>query len=147
MTDSPRLIEGDLAIDDRGSVSFVNDFGFDEIKRCYVVRNHVRGFVRAWHAHRNEAKFVFVLSGSALVCCVEIDDWENPSTDAVVHRFTLSSGKPSVLAIPPGYANGFMSLTDDAALMFFSTSTIQESSTDDYRFPSRHWDPWSVEER
>lgn len=147
MTDAPRLIEGALAVDDRGSVSFVNEFGFDEVQRCYVVRNHAQGFVRAWHAHRHEGKFVMSLAGAALVCCVAIDDWEHPSPEAFVHRFVLSGEKPAVLVIPPGFANGFMSLTQDAALMFFSTSTVEESANDDYRFDSRHWDPWKVVER
>jgi dTDP-4-dehydrorhamnose 3,5-epimerase len=147
MTDEPRLIEGGHAVDDRGSVSFVNGFGFEGVRRCYLVRNHSQGFVRAWHGHKHEGKYVMPVAGAALVCCVAIDDWEHPSSDAFVHRFVLSAEKPGVLEIPPGFANGFMSLTADSALMFFSTSTVDESLNDDYRFDSRHWDPWKVEER
>jgi dTDP-4-dehydrorhamnose 3,5-epimerase len=40
-----------------------------------------------------------------------------------------------------------MSLTGDAKLMFFSTSTVEESREDDVRFDARYWDAWSVEER
>ena len=40
-----------------------------------------------------------------------------------------------------------MSLTDDAAVLFFSSSTLEESRGDDVRFPPRLWDPWQVEER
>jgi dTDP-4-dehydrorhamnose 3,5-epimerase len=102
---------------------------------------------RAWHAHRNEAKYVTVARGAAVVGAVRIDDWENPARDSKVHRFVLSEQKPSVLFIPAGYANGFMSLTADAKLLFFSTSTLQESLGDDVRFDARYWDIWSVEER
>ncbi|PYQ27672.1 MAG: sugar epimerase [Acidobacteria bacterium] len=143
----PTLIKGQLSVDDRGEVGFVNEFAFAGVKRFYTVANHHRGFVRAWHGHRNEAKFVTVVSGSMLICCVAIDDWQSPSKDRPVHRFVLSAQSPAVLAIPAGYANGLMSLTDDAKAMFFSTSTLEESRGDDYRYPSRHWDPWSVEER
>ena len=66
---------------------------------------------------------------------------------SAVERFVLSAKKPSVLFIPPGYANGFMSLTDDLKLMFFSTSTLEESLGDDIRFDSRLWDVWQVPER
>ena len=52
----PVLFSGDVAVDDRGEVSFVNDFDFEGVKRFYTVKNHRRGFVRAWHAHRREAK-------------------------------------------------------------------------------------------
>ena len=142
-----RLMEGGIAFDDRGEVAFVNGFDFAGVKRFYAVANHREGFVRAWHGHRREAKYVFAARGSALVCAVKIDDWENPSRELPVERFVLSAGKPAVLFIPAGYANGFMSLTADAQLFFFSTATVEESRSDDIRFPARHWDPWQVEER
>lgn len=145
--DAPRLIEGGRAIDDRGSVSFVNDFDLAGIKRFYVIRNHRQGFVRAWHAHRREAKYVTVLAGAAVVAAVRIDDWEKPSRDAQVDRYVLSAEKPAVLYIPAGFANGFMSLTTDAQLAIFSTSSVEESRGDDIRYEARYWDVWSVEER
>ena len=143
----PRIIQGDIAFDDRGSVSFVNDFSFDGIKRFYIVENHVAGFVRAWHGHKRESKYALVSRGSALVGAVKIFNWDNPSKDAKVHRFVLSSGKPSVLFIPSSYANGFKSLTNDMQIIFFSTTTLSEAKDDDFRFPSRYWDIWDVEER
>lgn len=144
---APFLIEGGLAVDDRGQVVFANDFSFSDVKRFYMVSNHRRGFVRAWHAHRHEAKYVLVVQGSAVVGAVAVDDWDNPSRDAQVHRYVLSAKKPSILYIPAGYANGFMSLTEDAQLMFFSTSSLEESKGDDIRYDARHWDIWHVEER
>jgi dTDP-4-dehydrorhamnose 3,5-epimerase len=143
----PKLIKGDLAIDDRGQVSFVNEFDFAGVKRFYFVQNHRRGFVRAWHGHRREGKYFVVVRGSALVCAVEVDNWECPSRDLKVHRFVLSEKSPSVLFLPPGFANGIESLTDDATIMVFSTSTVQESLTDDIRYEPRFWNPWDIEER
>lgn len=143
----PRLIAGNIGIDDRGEVGFVNEFDFAGVKRFYTVRNHRQGFVRAWHGHRRESKYVTVTSGAALIGAVAVDDWEQPSAALPVARFVLAAHKPAVLYIPAGYANGFMSLTADAALIFFSTSTLEESKGDDIRFAARHWDIWSVEER
>ncbi len=134
-------------VDDRGIVSFVNAFDFKEVKRFYTVCNHRAGFVRAWHAHRNEAKYVYLARGSALVAAVKIDNWESPSRDLPVERFVLSADKPSILYVPKGYGNGFMSLTPDALLFFFSTSSLEESREDDIRFDARYWDPWDVMER
>lgn len=147
MSSEPRLLEGAIAVDDRGTVSFVNDFDLAPVRRFYTVTNHRQGFVRAWHAHRNERKYVTVVRGSALVCCVPIDDWDEPSSDQPVSRFVVSAQKPAVLEIPEGYANGFMSLTDDVSVLFFSSSSLEESQGDDVRYPARHWDPWHVEER
>lgn len=145
--DFVKLLEGGLAVDDRGSVSFVNGFGFEGVKRFYAVANHRQGFIRAWHGHRREAKYVYVSQGCALVCAVKVNNWENPSSDLPVERFVLSAEKPSVLLIPAGYANGFMSLSSDAQLLFFSTSTVEESRGDDIRFDARLWDPWHIMER
>jgi len=143
----PRLIKGGLAVDDRGQVSFVNDFDFEGVKRFYAVENHSRGFVRAWHAHKKEAKYAMVVKGAALVGTVKIDNWDSPSKDATVHRHVLSERAPSVLFIPAGYANGFMSLSDDMKIFYFSTSSIEESLGDDIRYDARYWNPWTVEER
>jgi dTDP-4-dehydrorhamnose 3,5-epimerase len=143
----PRLIEGETRIDDRGQLSFVNDFSFDDVKRFYVVSNHQAGFIRAWHAHRHETKYVFVLQGAAIVGAVQIDDWKTPSRDSEVHSFVLSADKPAVLCVPSGFANGFKSLTTDTQVAFFSTATIEESQDDDIRFDSRYWDIWNVVER
>ncbi len=147
MSKQPRLIEGGIAIDDRGSVSFVNDFDFAGIRRFYMVANHRPQFVRAWHGHRNESKAVLVVQGSALFATVEIDDWENPSPRLDVQRFVLSAQRPNVLMIPAGYANGLMTLETGTRIMFFSSQALAESQGDDYRYPSRFWDPWNVDER
>jgi dTDP-4-dehydrorhamnose 3,5-epimerase len=143
----PKLLRGAIAFDDRGSVSFVNDFGFNGVKRSYLIQNHRQGFVRAWHGHKIESKYMMCVSGSVLVGAVKVDSWDSPSKTAQVHRFVLSAGSPAVLAIPAGYANGLMNLSEDAKLMVFSTTTMEQAKDDDFRFPSRHWDIWSVEER
>ena len=145
--DKPTLIEGNLAVDDRGQLSFVNSFQFDTVKRFYMVSNHTAGFIRAWHAHQKEGKFVHVVSGSVIVGAVRIDNWETPDTGAKVERFVMSALKPSILYIPRGFANGFKTLTEDTRVMFFSTSTLEESKGDDFRYDARMWNPWDVAER
>lgn len=144
---TPRLLDGGLGVDDRGEVAFVNDFHLEGVKRFYLVSNYRSGLVRAWHAHRHEAKYVTVVQGAAVVAAVIIDNWEQPSKETHIHRFILSANKPSVLFIPSGYANGFMTLTTDAKLMFFSTSTLEESRGDDIRYEARYWDAWQIIER
>jgi dTDP-4-dehydrorhamnose 3,5-epimerase-like enzyme len=87
------------------------------------------------------------MRGAALVGAVVVDDWDEASRHADVARFVLSVERPSVLYIPAGYANGFMSLTEDAQLAVFSTSNIEESRDDDVRFDARYWDIWEVVEQ
>lgn len=143
----PRLIEGGLAVDDRGSLSFVNDFSFDGVRRFYVVSNHRAGFVRAWHGHPREAKYMATVVGAAIVAAVRVDDWARPSKDLPIHRYVLSAERPAVLHIPPGFANGFMSLTSETRLLVFSSASLEESLQDDIRYDAHYWDPWQVVER
>jgi dTDP-4-dehydrorhamnose 3,5-epimerase-like enzyme len=147
MPSEPTLIPGGLGVDDRGEVGFVNEFDFAGVRRFYTVLNHRSGYVRAWHGHQREGKYVTVTSGAALVGVVQIDDWKQPSPSLVPKTWVLSAAKPSVLYIPAGCANGFMSLTSDTRLMFFSTSTLEESANDDIRFDARLWNVWDVVER
>ena len=142
----PSLIEGGLCVDDRGELGFVNEFDMHSVRRFYTVCNHRAGFVRAWHAHKKEEKFVTVVNGAAIVAAVCIDNWENPSKGLHVHRYVLSEKRPAVLFIPKGYANGFMTLTEDTKLMFFSTAMFEESQVDDIRYDAYYWNPWVVVE-
>lgn len=147
MSERPELIRGAASTDDRGRVYFVNDFDPAGGRRLYFVENFAVGTVRAWHAHRHERKWVLAVSGASLAACVEIDDWETPSKDQEVHRFVLDAANPSVLAIPPGFANGAMSLTPQTKLLYLSDKALDESLGDDIRYPARYWDPWEVTER
>lgn len=145
--EEPRLIPGNVAVDDRGEVAFVNDFDFAGVKRFYTIRNHRAGFVRAWHGHRKEAKYLHVTDGAAVIGLVRIDDWERPSKDLKVERYVLSAHRPAVLYAPAGYANGWMSLSPDTRIVVYSTVSLDESLADDQRFDARFWDIWQIPER
>jgi dTDP-4-dehydrorhamnose 3,5-epimerase-like enzyme len=143
----PELVEGGIAVDDRGQLLFANSFRLADYKRFYFIKNHSPSFIRAWHGHKKEAKAIFVAEGAAIVGAVEIDDWETPSASLEAHRVVLSAKKPSLFLIPPGYANGIMTLTPETVVCVFSSSTLEDSAGDDFRFPARRWDIWTVEER
>lgn len=138
-------IKGGLAVDDRGSVKFVNNFSFEGVKRFYQVQNHAKGFIRAWHGHKFEGKYVYVAKGSILVGAAKMN--EDCSLLETPQKFILSAEDPSVLEIPPGYANGFMTLTDDAIVLFFSTSSLEESAGDDIRFAFDTQNIWNIEQK
>lgn len=138
----PKLYKGGLIVDERSSISFVNEFHFQDVQRFYIIENHRTGMVRAWQAHKYEAKYVNVVKGSALVCAVEIDNWDNPSPGQKVYRYVLSEKSPSVLFIPKGFAHGFMSLSEDTKLIVYSTSSLEESKDDEYTYDAEYWDAW-----
>lgn len=134
------IYDGGLAVDDRGTVTFVNDFNFEGVKRFYIVQNHSKGFVRAWHGHKKEGKYAFVTRGTVKIAVIKMEG-------EIAATHILSASKPQVLWIPPGYYNGFKTLTDDAQIIFFSTVTMEEAKDDDFRKPANTWDLLNVEER
>jgi len=144
-----QLIEGGIAVDDRGSLNFANDFNFYGVKRFYQVQNFSTSTIRAFHGHMNEAKYIYVTKGSAIVAAVKLDNIKSPSKNQEVNRYILSDKHPQILFIPPKYANGFRPLEDDTRIIFFSTSSLEESKGDDYRFPADYWgkEIWEVENR
>ena len=138
--DVTKLILGGISVDDRGSVRFVNDFNFNDVKRFYQVENHSRGFIRAWHGHKKEGKYVYVSSGSALIGVVNMDTEK-------IEKFVLSSKSPRILYIPPNNFNGFKSLEENTIILFFSTSTLEESLGDDIRESHDKWNIWNEDFR
>ena len=120
------------------NVSFNNDFDFNGIKRFYMVENHNEGFIRAWHGHIKESKYVCVISGAALIGAVSLSEKSSKP-----HKFTLDSSSLDILYIPKGYANGFMNLKNNTKIIFFSDSTIEETVDDDIRFDYDKWNIWS----
>lgn len=127
-----KVVNGGVAIDERGAVSFFNGFDFKGIKRCYIVENHQKGQIRAWHGHKKETKYVLVVSGTARIAAV----------DMKTHKVTsvyVSSDVPQIIHIPPGYYNGSMAMAPNTKLIYFSTSTLEESEADDFREDASKW--------
>lgn len=143
MQQSAQLIEGGNFTDSRGTLGFVNDFKFPDVKRFYTIHHPDKKIVRAWQGHKLEHKYFFVTQGKFLVACVLIDNWENPSTDLQVETWILTAEKPAILSIPPGYANGIKALEDNATLISFSNADIEVGNQDNWRFDSTLWLDWS----
>jgi dTDP-4-dehydrorhamnose 3,5-epimerase-like enzyme len=133
------LIQGGMHIDERGTVTFINDFDFKGVSRFYTIRAHRTGELRGWVGHQVEQKWFTALCGSILVAVVEIDDWHAPSAHPQVRRFTLTAERPAVLRVSPGHACAAMMLTDDALLGIFSSGRIETASKDDWRFDVGMW--------
>jgi dTDP-4-dehydrorhamnose 3,5-epimerase-like enzyme len=64
-----------------------------------------------------------------------------------VFRCVLSSKSPSILWIPPNHANGFMTLSEETVVQFFSTSSLEDSLNDDIRYAYDKWNIWDIEYR
>ena len=135
----PILIIGGISKDNRGSVSFNNNLDLKHVKRFYIVKNKKINFVRAWHGHKVEAKYILCLQGKAKISAVKINNFKNPSRKTKVYSWIIDNKIPNVIYIPPGYANGSKSLSKYMKLMVLSTTSLKKSLKDDYRFPKEIW--------
>lgn len=138
--EKPMLFSGNFKSDFRGKVYFNNNIVLSKIKRFYIVENKRAKFIRAWHGHKYEAKFIICLRGRARISAVKIQNYKIPSKKIKPQFWDIGQTKPDVVFIPPGYANGSMSLTKDMKLIVFSTSSLNQSLKDDHRYPEEYWE-------
>ena len=66
MSKKVKIINADIAIDGRGELLFCNDFNMSTIKRFYQIKNFKNPFVRAWHGHKFEDKYIISREGDRL---------------------------------------------------------------------------------
>ncbi len=139
---SPYLIQGNKHIDERGVISFVNDFNLENVVRFYTILHEDISIIRAWQGHKFETKYFYCLKGRFIINLVKIDDWDSPTIDLSVDTFILEEGISQVLFVPPGYANGFKATLKNSHLLVFSDKTVKDSLGDDYRFDKDNWFNW-----
>jgi dTDP-4-dehydrorhamnose 3,5-epimerase len=144
IANKPGIIAGGIFTDQRGTISFVNDFTLDETKRFYTIQPADLNPVRAWQGHKKEEKWFYVVSGCFKVITVKIDNWEAPSDQCEIHEFDLRADTPAILHIPGGYANGFKALQPDSQVIIFSNFAVQQSAGDDYRYDQNRWFNWEI---
>jgi dTDP-4-dehydrorhamnose 3,5-epimerase-like enzyme len=142
MNSKPIFIAGNIHCDQRGSISFINGFSMDLIKRFYLIEPANCNIIRAWQGHKNEQKWFHVVQGSFKTVAVRIDDWNNPSSELEVYEYDLNMNPAGVLHIPGGFANGFKANEPNSKLMIFSDFTLQQSVDDEYRFDQNKWFDW-----
>lgn len=137
-----KLVEGGIFTDYRGRISHVNGLDMSEVERFYVIHHNDVDIVRAWHGHRYEKKWFYVVKGAFTGAFVKVDDWENPSRDLVPEVFQLSAERSQVLCVPEGYANGFKAEVPDSSLLVFSSKRYPECLGDSWRYPQEYWMRW-----
>ena len=139
MSNEHQIIQGNIFSDDRGLLSFVNDFSLKPIVRFYEITPKDSSLIRAWQAHKKESKWFYCSQGAFMVKIIKLDSFENPSDNLTVFSFELNANNPQILFIPGGYANGFKALSDESKLIVYSNFELEASKLDDYRFETNKW--------
>lgn len=143
MQEQPTIIKGGTYSDLRGSMRFVNDFRFEDVKRFYFIKHPDTSVVRAWQGHQFEKKYFYPISGSFVLAWVKIDDFNNPSNDLIPEYHILSAVNSEIISVPKGYANGIKALEPNSELMILSDMNLEESTNENIRFPADKWLNWN----
>ena len=129
-------------MDNRGTLSYFNDFNLSSVKRIYILEHPETSIVRAWQGHQHENKWFHVVSGSFKIVLVKPDNWASPSADLGCQEYHLTVENNQVLHVPGGYATGFKAIESDSKMLVFSNFSMEESMNDDFRFEKDKWYNW-----
>ena len=144
----PTIIEGGDFNDRRGKIEFVNDFKLDDFKRFYTIHHKKLSTIRAWQAHQFEQKVFFPLEGFFIINLIKIDNWKTPNSKTKPYKYLLTENSPKILIVPGGYANGFINSVHNSKLLIFSSCSLDNSISDNYRFDKDYFinSNWNVNE-
>ncbi|ROL58148.1 dTDP-4-dehydrorhamnose 3,5-epimerase [Bacteroidetes/Chlorobi group bacterium ChocPot_Mid] len=125
---SLQLFEGTLFGDERGF--FMESYRQDELARYglkenFVQDNHsgsVKNTLRGLHFQWNkpQGKLIRVSKGEAMF--VEVDIREQSRTFGKYEKFILSEANRHILWVPPGFANGFLVLSEWCEVQYKCTA-------------------------
>lgn len=139
----PQIIKGNRHSDNRGNLTFNNDFSILHIKRVYTIENNRLDFVRAWQGHQVEQRWFSAAIGSFIISLIEIDDWEQPSKDLPKVQFILNAENLDILHVPSGFVSAIQALEDHSKLLLFADYDLNEIQ-DEFRFPSDYFNDLNI---
>lgn len=129
-----KVLSGGNFSDERGTLTFNNDFDMSAVKRVYTLQNTAIDFVRGWQGHTIEQRWFSCVQGSLKIQCIHLDSSEDPNKDLPIEEFILSSECLDVLHIPAGYVTSIQGLNKEAKLLSMSDYKLGEVD-DVVRFP------------
>jgi dTDP-4-dehydrorhamnose 3,5-epimerase and related enzymes len=120
----PSIFPIDSFQDQRGKISFCNDFDFSKFKRFYTITPAQSGQIRAWQGHRYEEKAFMVLKGEVKLVVIPVFDFRSEKV-GFPKEFTLTSSDPQLVLVPGGYLNGFQFLSSGSSIFIISFGGIK----------------------
>lgn len=130
----PTIIKGGHFSDERGKLTFNNDFNALEIKRFYSIENRDTDFIRGWQGHTIEQRWFSAILGTFKISLIKVDDWDEPNKWSDILKFEINHTNLDVLHVPNGYISAIQSLEQNSKLLVFSDYALGETK-DEFRFP------------
>ena len=132
------LLTGNLHTDQRGVITYNNDFDASIIKRIYTIENHSLEFIRGWQGHKIEQRWFAAMTGSFKISMMAIDDFDAPSKDLESKTYILDTQGLNFLHIPAGYITAIRALEEKSKLLVLADYSLGEVK-DEYRYPINYF--------
>ena len=138
-----KVIEGEIFQDTRGIIASLNNFHFEDVKRCYIIHHPDKTIVRGWHGHQHERKWFYCVKGAFTLALVKMDNWENPSPALTAEIFKMEESHSRIVCVPEGYANCIKASEKDSIMLVLSDKILDEALGDSWRYDKDMWVDWS----
>lgn len=139
MSDGLKIINGGIHTDERGTITFINDFDMQLVKRFYRIKHYDIHTTRGWRGHRIEQRWFHVNIGAFRIKLIAIDDWNSPDPTLRQKEIMLRAEENSVLHIPAGYASAIQATVANSEITVFADYGIDHAQHDDYLFPTDYF--------
>lgn len=133
------LLEGKKHQDERGIITYNNDFNASQIKRIYTIENHSTDFIRGWQGHKVEQRWFACMKGSFSISVIAVDDFKNPSKNLTVEKYLLTDDVLTYLHIPSGYITAIQARENNSKLLVLADFDLGEIN-DEFRYSLDYFD-------
>ncbi|WP_231427783.1 WxcM-like domain-containing protein [Pedobacter sp. Leaf250] len=127
------LLQGKSHKDDRGILTFNNEFDASGITRIYTIENHSPTFIRGWQGHKIEQRWFACMNGSFEILVIKVDDFMKPSRDLTIQKYCLTDEVLTYLHIPAGCITAIKSEYLGSKLLILTDHRLGEVN-DEYRY-------------
>ena len=128
-----KLYNGNVHQDQRGILTYNNDFDASIIKRIYTIENHSTEFIRGWQGHQVEQRWFAAMKGRFEIAVIQVDNFNNPSPHLSIQTFSLTDESLTYLHIPAGCITAIQAKEKGSKLLVLSDYALGEIQ-DEYRF-------------
>lgn len=132
-TPNPKYLEGKKHKDERGIITYNNDFEASQIKRIYTIENHSTDFIRGWQGHKIEQRWFACMKGCFEISLIVVDNFTNPSKDLIIQKYLLTDDVLTYLHIPSGCITAIQAKEEGSKLLVLADYRLGEIN-DEYRY-------------
>ncbi len=127
------IFEGKSHQDERGIITYNNDFDASIIRRIYTIENKSIDFIRGWQGHKIEQRWFAAVKGCFEISVIEVDDFDHPSKEVEIRKYLLKDETLTYLHVKAGYVTAIQALQENSKLLVLADYALGEVQ-DEYRY-------------